>query len=220
MINRSLLVLEQAVAMLALGAENQVKDQERALFRVSLRSNYSESIYLRNGAEDEITGLEIDTQTPALYDVWQSLAENIALPDSDEDDENNSELVSWHTEGTNQSLEDKTTPQLANSDIMADVDMTDPSPLATNMHKLLGSTLSCSIKTDTAIHTSSLSPSSSRSPGRRTPISLSEFPDSDNLTLYKIASTATLQALANCLLGPKLDIVNGTTNEVYVPGVP
>jgi hypothetical protein len=97
LLDKSLLDLERAVAMLDLDPDNQMKYQERTLSRVSMYSNSSGSIYSRDGAEDLIAGLDTDTQNPAMNAVWLHLAESTTLPDSGDINENASELVSWYT---------------------------------------------------------------------------------------------------------------------------
>jgi hypothetical protein len=205
--------------MLDLDSDNQIKHQERALSRVSMYSNSSGSVYSRDGAKDQLSGLDIDTQDPAMDALWLHLAESTTLSNSGDVDESDSEPVSWHTALSNQSAEDKSIPCSAKTDIMADEDMPASSPPATSMNNVPTSTHSTSPSVDTTV-LRFLTPLPPRIRDRRSPISLSAFPDLSNLTVYKIASTSTSQALTNCLLGSKIAIVNGTTSETYLSDVP
>jgi hypothetical protein len=223
-LDKSFLDFEKAVAMLELSSEHLVKVLEHTR---SCSSSESASVYSRDEAEDQILGPDNDSQGPAMADdVWQHLAENTMLPDSDEDDENHSDLVSWHAE-----LPNKTPPPSLNTDTIAHESMTpenmardnmaDSAALPTGSDTSADTSQSPSFDPKDTAPTFLAPPPRSRHHGRRSPNSPSKSPThSRPTTVYKTARSSTAQTLATCLLGPQIDIVNGTTSEIYVPDVP
>jgi hypothetical protein len=222
-LDKSFLDFEKAVAMLELSSEHLVKVLEHTR---SCSSSESASVYSRE-AEDQILGPDNDSQGPAMADdVWQHLAENTMLRDSDEDDKNHSDLVSWHAE-----LPNKTPPPSLNTDTIAHESMTpenmardnmaDSAALPTGSDTSADTSQSPSFAPKDTAPTFLAPPPRSRHHGRRSPNPPSKSPThSRPTTVYKTARSSTAQTLATCLLGPQIDIVNGTTSEIYAPDVP
>jgi hypothetical protein len=105
--DKSLLELERAVGMLKFSSEYLIKGLKRTQSCRSLRPNHSASAYSCERFHDQVSELDSNSQNPAMAAAWQELAESTMLPDSDNDDENHTELLSWHIAPSNQSLKKK-----------------------------------------------------------------------------------------------------------------
>jgi hypothetical protein len=117
--DKGLLELERAVAMLGLSSEYLMEALRRTQSCSSLRSNDSTSAYSRQGVDDQVSEPDSNSQNPAVAAIWQQLAESTTLPDSDGNDENQTELLSWHTAPSNQCPKDKIPLPSQNTDFMA-----------------------------------------------------------------------------------------------------
>jgi hypothetical protein len=232
-LDKSLLELERAVAILELSSEYLIKALKRAQSNSSSRSNDSASVYFREGVDDQVSEPDSDSPDPAVAAVWQQLAESTTLPDSDDDDEINAELLSWYTAPSNQYPEEKLPQASQHTGLTAQGNLPVGNMACDDMPGLAAA----SPAPDTVEGTPSLTPlitesttpnfltpsSHSRCRGRRSPNlpAPSKPPTQPRLTtVHKTAVASTHQTLATCLLGPKINIVNGTTSEVYVSDVP
>jgi hypothetical protein len=219
--------------MLGLSSEYLMEALRRTQSCSSLRSNDSTSAYSRQGVDDQVSEPDSNSQNPAVAAIWQQLAESTTLPDSDDDDENQTELLSWHTAPSNQCPKDKIPLPSQNTDFMARRNMANRNMMRDNIIEMrAGSPAPVSIAgtphpapliPESTRPTFLALPSRPRRRGRNSPNSSvpSNLPTQPRLnTLHKTACASTPQTLATCLLGPKINIVNGTTSEVYVFDVP
>jgi len=177
----------------ALGLDAVQSQLKRTKSTSSFKSTGSSSVYSEQAVK------ELADAEPAEELAWQSLAETISLPDSDSSDEEEEE------QGDGDGF------------------------LKINVFDVDGGRRSLIPGMDTIpeiqhpIRTSSLLPDSTLlfppSRKRRTLTPLRTSPPS-NTSMYKIATSSSSKTLASLLVGPKMDIVNGSSGEIYVSRVP
>lgn len=177
----------------ALGLDAVQSQLDRTKSTLSFRSAESRSVY------SEQIVKEVTDEGPTRESAWQSLAETISLLHRESSDEEEDEQD--------------------DGDGFLKINVFDVS----GGRRSLAPGMDTIPEVQHPIRTSSLLPDSTLlTPPRRQKRTLAPLRTSSpcNSFIYKIATSTSAKTLALLLIGPKMDIVNGSSGEVYVSGVP